>query len=159
MIYHPHIFGNPESELPIGPDDQVCVWEEPDTKVVYHFNATAMFIYWAENRDCGECAIIPVSKELYDHTKTMKGVERHRLTRITKKTLKIPTLWVEWEIDAKGEPWHVCIDGAHRIVWAYEHGITEIKAVIFKKPTWSKCLVKYDNKIIENFIPKFSGIF
>jgi hypothetical protein len=54
-----HLFGNPESELPIGPGDQVFIWQEPDTKVVYHLNAASMYEYWMKHRNRGECALIP----------------------------------------------------------------------------------------------------
>jgi hypothetical protein len=161
MLQAPPLF-HKESELPINPKDQVFIWEEPDTKIVYHFNSTAMFIYWKRNPDCGVCAMVPISKDMYEETKRNKGIEKHRLDRMTKRVLRIPTMWAEWEVDAKGEPWHICFDGSHRIVWAYEHGIREIRAVIFKRDAWSKCLIKYKDQGMDQFMPKgkwFSGIW
>jgi len=147
----------------MGPQDQVFTWEEPNTKVVYNFNSTAMYNYWRKHPDCGEEAMVPLSKELYEDTKRDKGIEKHRLDRITKRDLKkYHILWAEWETDEEGEVWHTCFDGSHRIVWAYEHGIFQVKSLIFKKPAWSKCLIRYPDPRLDQVKPNpnsFSGIF
>lgn len=137
-------------------------WEEPDTKIVYRFNSSALYRYWDKNRGSGERTKVPISEDLYQTTKTIKGVEQHRLARLTKKDLKWPTLWIEWETDSDGKVWHTLIDGAHRICFAYEHGIFEVDALVFKEPVWKKCVIKLKDSKLDQMPPdpkSFSGIY
>jgi hypothetical protein len=151
-----------DSDLPLTYGDQMFVWEEPDTKKIYTFNSSSLLRYWRGNPDCAEEAMIPVSEDLYLTSKEKKGVEEHRLARLTEDCLESYTIWLQWEVDADGKVWHTCIDGHHRIVWAFEHGVTHIKGLIFQKPVWSKCIIRHKNPAYIQRSPdpkSFSGIF
>lgn len=72
-----------------------------------------------------------------------RGIEPHRVARITEAALKTPILFVEMEAEFEHEPpiSHLLVDGNHRYIYAAINGIPTLPAVIIPKAISDKCLI------------------
>lgn len=72
-----------------------------------------------------------------------RGIEPHRLERMTREALALPMLFVEMEAEFAHEPpvSHLLVDGNHRYVYAALNGIPSLPAIIIPKAVSDKCLI------------------
>jgi hypothetical protein len=105
-----------------------------------------------------EPVFIPIEKEFYDMLMTNRGVEEHRVSRITFNDFKnYPVTCVDM-----GDGTHLMIDGTHRCVRYFREGLKTTLARLVPKSLWEKYLVDGFPLVppdrIDDFQNGFSGI-
>ena len=103
----------------------------------------------------------PVDAEFAQIVRDRRGVEAHRLARISPADLTFPVIYVEMEAEFDHDPpiSHLLVDGNHRYVKAAEWGRETIPGVIFSKAEADRCLIVGIPSVTEGeLLSRHSGI-
>ena len=103
-----------------------------------------------------ELCFFPVEGQIADYFRTNRGIERHRLDRITAQVMRDKPI-IFAELQGK----HLLVDGHHRYVKAHALGRTLIKSVVVPEKVWRLFEVDhagYPEFTSEQLINSFSGI-
>lgn len=121
--------------LDCGPKDQI--FSHIDLRgVARHFNASAMTRAVLMGQVKPMPVVCDLYQELIDHTMAHGGIEEAHIENVA-ETSEHPVLLVEF---ADGES--LLVDGNHRIIWRWRHGLRNVKALVFKPGQWEPFLVE-----------------
>ena len=129
--------------------------DDKDPTILTRYNVTAL------NRHCHENKLqifrVPITSEAAEICKNQRGVEQHRLDRLTEKSLLHPAIFCLQEDGSA-----VMVDGTHRVVWAWDHGYREIYGYVLKPEVWKPFILPlkdYEKGMTgEELLKKDSGI-
>jgi hypothetical protein len=102
-----------------------------------------------------EIFLIPVLSEIAAQFRDERGIEQHRLARITADDLdKYPMMIATWYDGS-----HLTLDGHHRYVKAHILGRQDTQARIIPETIWGRYVVEGAPKIdVDTLCNSFSGI-
>jgi hypothetical protein len=104
-----------------------------------------------------EVFLIPVIREVAEEFLRDRGIEQHRLARITADDLdKYPMMIAIWPDGS-----HLTLDGHHRYVKAHNLGLPHAQARMIPETIWGRYVVEGVPELldIEALAKSFSGIF
>jgi hypothetical protein len=134
------------------PTEKVFTWQDPDTLEELNF-AVDRLNAWCVAAEV-ETVLTPVEVEFADLFIRERGIEFHRVERMTFKDLLHPVIYC---CMPKGT--HLLVDGHHRYVFSAMIGQTEQRAHILTQEQWEPFLISgMPTFVRENIISGFSGI-
>lgn len=119
------------------PRDELLVHIDPDSGVVRHFNASEaqrMAVACLEKGTAELMLGVALDMEFVDMVRHCRGIEEHRVKRLTEPYLSKPILGV-WMDDGS----MLTIDGHHRLVRRADEGMTTFDVIVFSE--WAEFLI------------------
>lgn len=117
------------------PFDEVFSWEDPDTKVLKHFNATMMGRYAVEHRF--PVVEFEMTQEVVNFIKKFRGTEQWKLDRLKEPYLSLPVIMLDCDDGTQ-----LCVDGHHRILRRWAAGVKLVDAYVFPNGEWSQFVIE-----------------
>lgn len=120
------------------------------------FVVTRLYKFCVENN--WPLVRVPISRDIANFCLTNRGVEVHRLLRLTREDLNKPLLFIKY--DGRGRGTHLMVDGTHRLVRLVLMGMTETLAyVIEDRAIWDLFVVNGMPELNpEKLLTKASGL-
>jgi hypothetical protein len=118
-----------------GPFDEVFTHEDPDTKVIRHFNATHMALYAFMHKF--EVIVMGLEARTVEFVRENRGIEPWKVQRLREPFLSRPIILIEYD-----DTTHLCVDGHHRIVRLWNGGRREVRAWVFPRGQWERFLIE-----------------
>lgn len=139
------------------PKDQMFTHEDcDDAKTQRSWNVSAIMRVMLDMFEQGEIepVLVPMDAHFAEYCRHHRGVEPHRLNRLTPEALRTPILMLQLPDDT-----YLLMDGTHRYVYAQSIGRAEILCFIVPQEVADKARI-YIPKLedFEAYKQSFSGI-
>lgn len=132
-------------------NEQIFSWQDPSSGKVLHFAATSLL---SEIKDKKELVrFSEIDLKFIETIVKKRGIESHRLTRLTDEQLQEPVLVLDYEDG------HLMIDGHHRLLCRHLKGMTTFLFFLVPKEIWEKFQITDIPKELDHkLLGGFSGI-
>lgn len=132
--------------------EQVFTHEDEDG-TLRHFASERLFNYMKGSGR--EVVSILLERDYVSTILTKRGVESHRLNRLTPEQLEIPVLYLEGVSPGT----HLLADGHHRYVRRAQVGCTDIPAYIAEPKLWKRFMIEgIPDHFGKNILTSYSNI-
>ena len=125
------------------PTEALFTWIDPDTHEQLTFAVDRLVAAVAAL----EIVLVPVDQEVAERYRRERGIEQHRLQRMTPDALQQPIC-----LATMPDGTHLMIDGHHRYVYAASIQAHSIQAHLIPEETWKECLITDMPHLSEEFI-------
>lgn len=113
-------------------ETEIFTWTSPTNGKTFEFDITSLWKFCIETEVKSQ--LVDVDEEGYKIVKSCRQIDTWRMARLTRSVVtSLPTIILFGvESDDSG----LLVDGTHRFIWAYEHGIKTIPAWLLQSEQW-----------------------